>query len=222
MMDTQNLSSNPKETIYRNQAEQIMKNLKKRNMAGIYCETSDLAVREICNMIPDGSLVGLGGSETIIESGLVEALRQMNIRLLDRYKEGVTREEVDEMRRTGLLSEVFIAGSNAVTADGKLVNQDGIGNRVASMIYGPKKVILMAGMNKVVATVEDAIARIKTTAAPLDAVRVGVKTPCSRLGFCKDPHCFPPNRICSQLVVIESSMTPDRITIVLVGEELGY
>ena len=78
------------------------------------------------------------------------------------------------------------------------------------------------GMNKVVSTVEDAIARIKTTAAPLDAVRVGVETPCSRFGFCKDPHCFPPNRICSQLVVIESSMIPDRITVVLVGDELGY
>lgn len=222
IMETKDAFSNPKETIYKNQAEQIIKNLKRRNMTGIYCEKSEIAVREICAKIPDGALVGLGGSETIIESGLVDALRKMNIRLLDRYKDGVTRDEVNEMRRTGLLSDVFIASSNAITADGKLVNQDGIGNRVACMIFGPKRVILMVGMNKVVSTVEDAVARIKTTAAPLDSIRVNVETPCSRFGFCKDPHCTPPNRICSQLVVIESSMSPDRITVVLVGEELGY
>ena len=221
-MEAKNVPSEPKETIYRNQAEQIIKNLKKRNMTGIYCENSEVAVVEICKLIPEGALVGLGGSETIIESGLVDALRTMDIRLLDRYKEGVTRDEVNEMRRTGLFSDVFIASSNAITEDGKLVNEDGIGNRVACMIFGPKKVVLMVGMNKVVSTVEDGVARIKTTAAPLDAVRFGIETPCSKTGFCKDPHCTPPNRICSSLVVIESSMIPDRITVVFVGEELGY
>jgi hypothetical protein len=126
------------------------------------------------------------------------------------------------MRREGLLSDVYIASSNAVTADGKLVNQDGVGNRVAAMIYGPKKVILLVGMNKVVRTVEDAVARIKTVAGPMDAIRVEKNTPCSKLGFCTDPNCYPPNRICSQLVIIESSLFPERITVVLVGEELGY
>jgi len=216
------LSSEPKEKIYRRKAERIINNLKKKNMSGVYFETSAEAVQAICNLIPEGSLVGLGGSETILESGLVAALRKMNIRLLDRYKDGVSKEEVNRMRREGLLSDVFIASCNAITATGKIVNQDGIGNRVASIIYGPKKVILMVGMNKAVDTVDDAIARIKNIAAPLDAIRVNVKTPCSEAGFCNDPYCFPPNRICSQLVIIESSMIPERITVVLVGEELGY
>ena len=207
---------------YQNQARQIIKSMKKRNITAMYFENSDEAVRSICTMIPDNARVGLGGSETIIETGLVDALRKMNIRLLDRYKEGVTTEEVNKMRREGLLSDVYIASSNAVTADGKIVNQDGIGNRVAAMIYGPRKVILMVGMNKVVTSLEDAISRIKTVAGPMDAIRVGKDTPCAKIGFCNDPHCHPPHRICSQLVIIESSMVPDRLTVVLIGEELGY
>jgi hypothetical protein len=211
-----------KTKIYREKAQKVIENLKKRNMNGIYCENRKQAVEEILKMIPDNALVGLGGSETIIETGLVDALRKRNIRLLDRYKEGVSKEEVDAMRREGLLSDVYIASSNAITVDGKLVNMDGTGNRVAAMIFGPKKVVLMAGMNKVVRTVEDAISRIKNHAAPLNTVRVKKETPCYHLGYCNDPHCFPPNRICSQLVILESSMVPGRVTVVLVGEDLGY
>jgi hypothetical protein len=211
-----------KKQTYRNQADQIIKALQKRNMNGLYFENSGEAVGAVCRMIPDGALVGLGGSETILETGLVEALRKKNIRLLDRYKEGVSKEEVEAMRHEGLRSDVFIASSNAVTSDGRLVNQDGIGNRVAAMIYGPDKVVLLVGMNKVVASVEDAVRRIKTVAGPMDSIRVKKDTPCSRLGFCKDPHCHPPHRICSQLVIIESSMLPGRITVVLIGEDLGY
>ncbi|MBN1221824.1 MAG: lactate utilization protein [Candidatus Aminicenantes bacterium] len=210
-----------KET-FKNQAEQIIKSLKKRNINGVYYENGREAVEAVCKLIPDGALVGLGGSMTIIETGLIDALRKMNIRLLDRYKEGVTPERINEMRRESLLSDVFIASSNAITSDGKLVNQDGVGNRVAAMIYGPKKVILMVGMNKVVRSVEDGIARIKTTAGPINAVRVQVDTPCSKLGFCSDPNCHPPYRICNQLVVTESSSDPERITVVLIGESLGY
>jgi hypothetical protein len=146
----------------------------------------------------------------------------MDIRLLDRYKVGVSKEEVNEMRRQGLAADVYICSSNAVSADGKLVNIDGTGNRVAAMIYGPKKVIIMAGMNKVAPSLEAAIARVKNTAAPANSLRVGVETPCSKTGFCQDPHCHPPQRICGQLVVTEASMTPNRVTVVLVGETLGY
>jgi len=212
----------PKKMTYKNQAEQIIKNLKKRNMNGHYCETSQEAVKAICRMIPEDALVGLGGSMTIIETGLVDDLRKMNIRLLDRYREDVTPEQVNDMRMEGLHSDIYIASSNAITSDGKLVNEDGVGNRVAAMIYGPEKVILMVGMNKAVNTLEDAITRIKNTAAPINAVRVQKDTPCSKLGFCNDPHCHPPHRICSQLVIIESNPEPDRITVILVGEELGY
>jgi hypothetical protein len=207
---------------YQLQAETIIKNLKKRGIDGVYCENSAQAVEAIRHMIPAGSLVGLGGSETIIESGLVNALRRMDIRLLDRYKEGVRKDEVDEMRRQGLSADIFICSSNAITADGKLVNIDGTGNRVAAMIYGPKKVIVITGMNKVVPDLDAAIARVRNTAAPANSLRINAETPCSKTGFCQDPHCCPPHRICCQLVVTEASMTPGRIFVCLVGETLGY
>ena len=211
-----------KKACHKLQAEQVIKNFKKRGLDGIYCESSDEAVKTICRMVPAGSLVGLGGSETIIESGLVDALRRMDIRLLDRYKEGVSKEEVNEMRRRGLAADIFICSSNAITADGKLVNIDGTGNRVAAMIFGPAQVIVMAGMNKVAPDLAAAIARVRNSAAPANSLRVGVETPCSKTGFCQDPHCHPPHRICCQLVVTEANMTPGRVTVVLVGETLGY
>lgn len=217
-----NAKTDYKQASYRLQAEQVIKNFKKRGIEGLFCQSAALAVEEICRMIPAGSLVGLGGSETILESGLVAALRQMDIRLLDRYKDGVSKEEVNEMRRRGLAADIFICSSNAVTADGKLVNIDGTGNRVAAMIFGPAKVIVLAGMNKVTPDLDTAIARVKNTAAPANSLRVGVETPCSKTGFCQDPHCHPPRRICCQLVVTEASMTPGRVTVVLVGEALGY
>ena len=203
-------------------AKKIIHNLEKRCMRGFYFENPSEAVQEICKMINEGDSVGLGGSETIIETGLIIELRKLKINLLDRYKEGVTKAEVDEMRRKGLLSDVFIASTNAITLDGKLVNEDGIGNRVACMIYGPQKVIIIAGINKVVSTVDDAIRRIKSKAAPLDALRVDIETSCYHTGVCNDPHCFPPKRICSHLVVIESSMIRDRINVFLIGKQLGY
>jgi len=208
--------------IYVIQAEEIIKNLKKRNMDGAYFEKAEQAVAAILSEVPDGVLVGLGGSESIIESGLVDALRKKNIKLLDRYKEGVTEREVWKMRKDGQSADIYIASSNAVTLSGKIVNVDGIGNRVAAMIFGPDKVFLLVGMNKVVKTVKEAVARIKNFVAPKNASRVDIDTPCSKRGYCQDPHCMPPYRICSQLVIIESSMFPGRIKLFLVGEELGY
>ena len=206
----------------RARADRVIRNLKKRQMRGFYFENSIEAVRSICEMINENDLVGLGGSETIIETGLIDELRKLNIQLLDRYKEGTTKAEIDKMRREGLLSDVFISGTNAITLDGKLVNQDGVGNRVACMIYGPKKVIIVCGMNKVVTTVDEAIVRIKSIAAPLDSIRVGIETPCYHTGVCNEPNCYPPKRICSQLSVIESSLFKDRINFFLIGEEFGY
>jgi hypothetical protein len=208
--------------IYKSQAEEIVKNLKKRNIDGAYFEKTEQAVASILSEIPDGVLVGLGGSESIIESGLVDALRQRNIRLLDRYKESATEEDIWVMRRESLSADFYISSSNAVTMDGKIVNMDGIGNRVAAMVFGPGKVILLVGMNKIVKTLEDAVTRIKNYVAPRNAIRVNIDTPCSKKGFCQEPYCMPPLRICSQLVVLESSMFPDRIKLFLVGEELGY
>jgi hypothetical protein len=216
------VSKDATKTSYKIQAEEIIKNLRRQNMDGAYFEKSEQAVISIIKMIPDGSLVGLGGSESIIESGLLDVLRKKDIRLLDRYKEGVTEEEGWEMRKQGMMADIYIASSNAITLDGKIVNMDGIGNRVAAMIFGPDKVILLIGMNKVVKTVKEAIARIKNHVAPLNAGRVNIATPCYKKGICQEPHCSPPHRICSQLVILESSMVPNRIKIFLLGKKLGY
>jgi hypothetical protein len=214
--------ADPRKEIYRRQAECVIENMKKRNIEGLYFETKEEAIKKICSMVPKKAVVGLGGSTTIVESGLVEALRGLDIELLDRYKEGVSSGDVMKMRIRGLTADVFIASSNAVTKSGKLVNEDGLGNRVASMIFGPEKVILMVGMNKLVRDVQEGMKRIKEVAAPRNSIRFGVDTPCSRTGFCDEENCFPPKRICSQLTVIEANAVADRLTVVLVGEEMGY
>jgi L-lactate utilization protein LutB len=206
----------------RRQAETIIKNLERRGIEGAFFDTSAEAAAAICRIIPAGALVGLGGSETLIESGLVDALRKMDIRLLDRYRKDVGEREAEEMRRQCLLADVFITSSNAVSADGRLVNIDGTGNRVAALIFGPKKVIVIAGMNKVAPDLETAITRVRNVAAPANSLRVGADTPCSRTGFCQDPHCHPPQRICCQVVITEASRLPGRIVVFLVGEDLGY
>jgi len=211
-----------KKKIYRAKAEEVIANLKKRYIEGIYCADQEEVKSEVLKRIPDNSVVALGGSETIKEVGILDILRKMNIKLLDRYREGITKEEIDKMRIQGLTADVFIASCNAITSDGKLVNEDGLGNRVASIINGPKKVILIVGINKLVARLEDAVSRIKNIVAPLNSLRVKTDTPCSKVGFCREAECFPPNRICSQLVIIESSMVKDRITVIIVGEELGF
>ncbi len=215
-------TESPFSPIYRKRALFVNANFKKRGFSGIYCENSKEAVKKICDMIPDGSLVALGGSMSVIDSGLIDGLREKNIELLDRYKEGVTKEETDKMREKGMQADVLIASCNAITFDGLLVNEDGFGNRVAGMIYGPKKVILIAGMNKIVQDEEAAVSRIKNHVAPVNCIRLGRKTPCAETGFCDDSECFLPERICGQLVFIESNPVPGRMNIVLVGEELGY
>ncbi len=206
----------------RRQARTLIKNLTKRGIEGAFFETRAEAVKDICAAIPAGALVGLGGSETLIESGLLDALRNMDIRLLDRYRPGVGKADVDEMRLQGLLADVFVMSSNAVSADGRLVNIDGTGNRVAALVFGPKRVVVIAGMNKVAADLETAISRARNSAAAANSLRVGADTPCAHTGFCQDPHCHPPQRICCQLVITEGGMVPGRIRVVLVNEDLGY
>jgi hypothetical protein len=221
-MNLDEIIAKPKEVIFRKKAESIVESLKKRGVGAAYYQTSIEAVGAICRMIPEGATVALGGSVTIMQSGLLDALRGMKITLLDRYRPGITNEEVEEMGLRGMTADVLITSSNAVASDGQIINEDGRGNRVAAMIFGPKKVILMIGINKIVGTVEDGLKRIKEIAAPLNCIRLGVDTPCAQTGFCNDEECHPPARLCSQITIIESNRVKDRMHVVLVGEELGY
>ena len=202
-------------------ARKIIKNLEKRRMAGSYAARADQALGEVVEMIPPGTTVFRCGSMTAVGMGLWEAIAALpEVNLIDPYRPELSPAEGLELRRQGLTADVMIASTNAITLDGKLVNLDGMGNRVAAMAFGPKKVILVVGMNKVAPDLESAVARVKHYAAPVNAIRLGIKTPCVETGLCSD--CKTPQRICNMWSTIEGHMIKDRIHVKLVCEDLGY
>ena len=214
-MDTHEMEWNEKV------AEGIIENLKKRRMEGSYSATTDKAKEEVLAMIPEGAKVYRSGSMTTTDMGLWEAIAQLpGVDVLDPYQAELSPEEGLEVRRRGLTADIMITSSNAITLDGKLVNLDGMGNRVAPLTFGPEKVILVVGMNKVVPDLETAIARVKHYAAPINATRLGLKNPCVKTGLCAD--CRSPQRICNMWSIIEGHMIKDRIHVKLIGENLGY
>ena len=202
-------------------AQKIIKNLERRRMAGSYTASAAKARDEIVAMIPQGATVFRCGSMTAVGIGLWEAVAALpEVKLIDPYRPELSREEGLELRRQGLTADVMIAGTNAITLDGRLVNLDGMGNRVAAMAFGPKKVILVVGMNKVAPDLESAIARVKHYAAPVNNIRYGLKNPCVETGLCND--CKTPTRICNMWSIIEGHMIEKRIHVKLIGEFVGY
>lgn len=202
-------------------ANKIINNLEKRRMEGSYTPTAARAKDEIISMIPRGATVFRCGSMTATAMGLWEAIAELpEVRLIDPYQPGLKPEEGLKLRRQGLTADLMIASSNAITLDGRLVNLDGMGNRVASMAFGPKKVILLVGMNKVAPDLDSAIARVKHYAAPVNNIRYGLKNPCVETGLCSD--CKTPQRLCNMWSIIEGHMIENRIHVKLIGESLGY
>jgi hypothetical protein len=202
-------------------AEDIIKNLEKRRMEGSYAETSGQAREEILSMIPKKAVVFRCGSMTATGMGLWEAIAKLpGVELIDPYEAGLSPEQGLERRRRGMTADVMIASSNAITMDGRLVNLDGMGNRVAAMTFGPKKVILVVGMNKVAPDLDTGIARVKHYAGPVNAIRLAIQTPCVETGLCSD--CRSPQRICNMWSIIEGHMIKGRVHVKLVGENLGY
>lgn len=162
-----------------------------------------------------------GGSVSFVKSGLYHHFRdESDFELLDHWGKGLSEEERDDLRHRSLLCDCFFAGTNALTEDGQLVNLDMVGNRVAPMMYGPKNVVLIVGRNKLVADLEGAMARIKEFAAPVNAMRLDMKTPCRKTGYCMD--CDSPDRICNMWTIIEKCFPKGRIKIVLVNQDLGF
>lgn len=172
--------------------------------------------RYLCNQ----KTIALGGSMTLFETGVIDLIRQSDVILYDRYEEGLSREQMQEVFRKAFTSDIFITSTNALTTDGCLYNVDGNGNRVAAMIYGPKEVIVIAGKNKIFENETEAINHIKTISAPANAVRLNKKTPCTKTGVCMD--CLSPERICSSYVKLGYQGNIDRIKIVVVNQDLGY
>jgi hypothetical protein len=192
-------------------ATQVIKNLEKRRMEGSYAPTAARAKEEVLAMIPQGATVFRCGSMTSVGMGLLEDIANLpEVKLIDPYQPELKPEEGLELRRQGLTADVMVASSNAITLDGKLVNLDGMGNRVAAMAFGPK----------VAPDLESAMARVKHRAAPINNIRYGLKNPCVETGLCSD--CKTPQRICNMWSIIEGHMIQNRIHVKLIGENLGY
>ena len=210
---------NPKMKNYENLAATVIKNMGKRQMEGYFVPDKSAALDLLLSLIPEGASIGYGGSVTLSEVGALEALSSEKYNLI-RRENAKTQEETEAIFKEILFSDYFLMSSNAVSVDGQLINVDGRGNRVAFLAYGPKNVILICGMNKIVPSVEAGIERVKTLAGPMDATRLNRTTPCSASGICGD--CQSPDCICASTVITRRSHTPKRIKVILVGEELGY
>lgn len=209
----------PKQTFYENQAKSIIHKLEARKMEGYYCPDKESAKAKVLELIgQDKKVVTYGGSMSLDEIGVKEAIEEAGHDLLRREKY-VTPEEKRECFAKQTLADVFMMSTNAITLDGELVNIDGSGNRVACLAFGPKEVIVVAGMNKVVSNVEEGVTRSRNFAAPPNTVRLGCDTPCAKIGQCG--NCLT-NTICCQIVVTRASSIPGRIKVILVGDELGY
>lgn len=200
-------------------AATILGKLPKRNMEGYFCETREEAVQKALELMPEGSAVSWGGSMSINECGLMDALKKHRYTLIDRSLAATEQEKREIYART-VMADYYLMSTNAITMDGELVNIDGFGNRVACLCSGPQNVIIIAGMNKVVNSIEAGIERIRTKAAPPNTTRLGKNTPCAKTGVCGS--CFSPDCICSQTVITRRSGIPGRIKIILVNEDLGF
>lgn len=192
--------------------------LNKRHFEAYYCSTAAEAVEKVLELTPKTDVVSWGGAMTVDELGIKQRMAQEGYTLLDRDT-AQTPEEKQTIMRQALTCGTFLMSSNAISKDGQLVNIDGNGNRVAAMCFGPRQVVVVAGMNKVLGTLDGAVARARNVAAPANAQRFGVKTPCGLTGQCGD--CTSPDCICSKLVITRFCMPERRIKVVLVGEDLG-
>ncbi len=209
-----------KQQSYKALGATMIKNFKKRNIDAYYCDSSEDAVTLAMELMADGGTVGMGGTQTVKETGLLDAVKAAeHLTFIDRSI-AKTPEEVREIYLQSMNCNYYLMSSNAVTVDGELINIDGNGNRVACLIFGPKQVILLVGMNKVVETVDAGIDRVGIHAAPANAARLGTRTPCAATGHCGD--CHSEDCMCCQIVITRHSRQSGRIKVILIGEELGF
>ncbi|MBP2636986.1 MAG: hypothetical protein H6Q72_2893 [Firmicutes bacterium] len=194
--------------------------LKKNRFEAAYYPSMQAALEELFAVIPMDATVGIGGSWTLIESQVAEKLEARGNIVYCHHTPGLSPEEILDIRRKQLTCDVFLTSANAITEDGCLVNTDATGNRVAAMTFGPKKVIVLAGINKIVPTVADAQERIRSTAAPLNNKRLKRPNPCVQTGHCMD--CQGPTRLCNVMSIIHKRPPASNIHVWIIGEEVGY
>lgn len=212
------MEQTPKQLRNEKLGAKVVKAMESRHFEAYYCGTKEEALKKALELIPEGSVVAWGGSVTMNEIGLSEALHNGKYQLIDR--DAAPPEERRKLMRQGLLADYFISGANAVSEDGEIVNIDGMGNRVGAIVYGPDHVVMIAGMNKVAKTLEDAVKRARTIAAPINKQRFGGTTPCVKTGSCGD--CKAEDCICCQMLVTRVCRPAGRIKVILVGEDLGF
>ena len=196
-------------------AQKVIKGLESRNMTGFYAESREAALAKALELIPEGSSVTMGGGMSVHEIGLVAALKEGRYNFID-------REKMD--RRAAMLAaydaDFFLSSANAMTEDGVIVNIDGNANRVSAIAYGPKKVLMIVGMNKICPDVDSAMKRARSVAAPANTQRFGINTPCAKTGACA--NCKSHDTICCQFLVTRYSRHDGRINVILVNDSLGF
>ena len=214
------------------QIEKLFKNLQKNKMQPYFAETKEDAKNLVKDMLFDGCVITWGGSMSVIECGIDKLLRDEKYCFLDRGREGIPPEEQQECFKASIGADFFFCSSNAVTENGELVNVDGLANRISSIAFGPKKVVMIVGVNKIVPDLKEAFLRVKKEAAPKNCVRLNKNTPCAKLGHCvsllnnDNPDfadgCNCDDRICCDYMISAMQRQKDRIAVILVNENLGY
>ena len=205
---------------YEKRGQVLVKNLNARHFEAYYCAGRDAALQKALELIPEGSSIGWGGAMSAEQIGLLDAVKNGNYFVIDRDS-AKSPEERNDLMRQCLLTDVFLSGANALSLDGQMVNIDGNGNRVAAIVYGPKSVIVVAGMNKVTDSLEEAVHRAREVAAPINKQRFpNAATPCLITGTCAD--CKSEGSICNQILITRSCRPFGRIKFIIVGEELGF
>lgn len=214
------------------QIAKLFKNLEKNKMHPIFAETKEDAKTKVKELLFDGCVITWGGSMSVIECGIDEILRDNKYCFLDRSRKGITPEEQDECFRASIGADYFFCSTNAITENGELVNVDGLANRISSIAFGPKKVVMIVGKNKIVPDLKEAFLRVKKHAAPKNCVRLNKNTHCAKLGHCvsllnnDNPDfadgCNSDDRICCDYMISAQQRQKDRIIVIVVNEDLGY
>lgn len=201
----------------------LIKIWQRRNIQGIYCDNKDGAVDKILEIIPESASVGMSGSVTLDELGIVKRLETRGNKVFNQYKAGISRQESLTLRKQGTEADYYLASANAISEKGELVFFSAYGNRITGISYA-KNVIVVSGINKITVNLEEAIKRAREYATPLNCKRLNWDTPCFKDGICRKEICFFPEykRMCCQILIIEAETSPDRLKVILINDKLGF
>lgn len=205
---------------YETMVNESIKNLKKHDFEALFAVDRLAACEEILKRVPSNKTIGVGGSVTIREIGIIDKLRKQGNIIYDHWQEGLSKEESLRIRKTQQSSNIYLTSANAITITGEIINIDGFCNRISTMAFGPDEVIFVAGKNKLVRDVKEGIERVKNIAAPMNAKRFGADTPCATLGRCVD--CNSPQRICRGTLILERRPFATKMLVIIVMEDLGF